>query len=655
MGNRAAKLSPCFLAGGCPAGSAAAAVASEPVDEGLGHSFVFVVPDVPRLARSSSNASARILHSDDGCGGGAAFRSISGAAVSANVATPLSTAPLFQRIELACSFSASFESSSSFASIPLQPRLSGSFSGPISSDRQHFHSGPIDGGFHSGPIEHIHSSGFSSGLLDRRPSTSSSSGHNYRTLSQRVADRLADYQRRNLLRRITKCVGRAASKLTCMPPPPEANPSKEPPPSATATLTDIKGGIFPDCATEPSSNSTTIQSSGTEATNSDSIGDESDFHDGTNAHVHWAQGKAGEDRTHVIVSEVHGWVFVGIYDGFNGPDATEFLLANLYKSIQKELKGLLWDDKPQADQVLDEIPRPEIPHPKSTSSAAPASGGAVDHRAVLRALSQGLRNTEAAFLQMANKKAATNPELALMGSCVLVMVMKGEDVYLMNVGDSRAVLARRAESDLWNLVGKATQELREETLKYLESFDDEELAALQLTPDHSTSNDDELRRIRGEHPDDPAAIVNGRVKGSLKVTRAFGAGYLKQPKWNNALLGAFRIDYKGNSPYITCNPFLCYHRVGPKDKYLILSSDGLYQYFTSQEAVTQVEMFLATNPDSDPAQHLVQEVLYRAADRAGLQFNQLLDVPQGDRRKYHDDVSIIIISLEGGMWQSSCV
>jgi hypothetical protein len=38
----------------------------------------------------------------------------------------------------------------------------------------------------------------------------------------------------------------------------------------------------------------------------------------------------------------------------------------------------------------------------------------------------------------------------------------------------------------------------------------------------------EVRRIRSEHLDDPACIVNGRVKGSLKVTRAFGAGYLKE-------------------------------------------------------------------------------------------------------------------------------
>ncbi len=35
-----------------------------------------------------------------------------------------------------------------------------------------------------------------------------------------------------------------------------------------------------------------------------------------------------------------------------------------------------------------------------------------------------------------------NPELMVMGSCVLVMLMKDEDVYIMNVGDSRAVVAQ---------------------------------------------------------------------------------------------------------------------------------------------------------------------------------------------------------------------
>lgn len=38
----------------------------------------------------------------------------------------------------------------------------------------------------------------------------------------------------------------------------------------------------------------------------------------------------------------------------------------------------------------------------------------------------------------------------------------------------------------------------------------------------------EVYRIKAEHPDDNQAILNDRVKGQLKVTRAFGAGFLKR-------------------------------------------------------------------------------------------------------------------------------
>ena len=92
---------------------------------------------------------------------------------------------------------------------------------------------------------------------------------------------------------------------------------------------------------------------------------------------------------------------------------------------------------------------------------------------------------------------------------------------------------------------------------------------------------------------------------------------LLQPKWNDALLEMFRIDYVGSSPYITCNPSLFHHKLSTRDRFLILSSDGLYQYFTNEEAVAQVEMFIATTPEGDPAQHLVEEVLFRAANKAG--------------------------------------
>lgn len=97
-----------------------------------------------------------------------------------------------------------------------------------------------------------------------------------------------------------------------------------------------------------------------------------------------------------------------------------------------------------------------------------------------------------------------------------------------------------------------------------------------------------------------------------------------QPKWNNALLEMFRIDYVGSLPYITCSPSLSHHRLDPNDKFLILSSDGLYQYFTNQEAVSEVEEFISTFPEGDPAQHLVEEVIFRAAKKAGMILDSLM-------------------------------
>ncbi|KAJ1375489.1 hypothetical protein SESBI_50952 [Sesbania bispinosa] len=62
----------------------------------------------------------------------------------------------------------------------------------------------------------------------------------------------------------------------------------------------------------------------------------------------------------VVVSEEHGWVFMGIYNGFNGLDAPEYLLSNLYTVVHKELKGLLWDNGSVPEnsnlEVRDSIP-----------------------------------------------------------------------------------------------------------------------------------------------------------------------------------------------------------------------------------------------------------------------------------------------------------
>ncbi|XP_057801364.1 probable protein phosphatase 2C 4 [Salvia miltiorrhiza] len=616
MGNGIGKLSLCFAG---DAGEISrrrndvAVCLSEPLDEGLGHSFCYIPPDPLHKIQSLDDPSTSQT---------TAYRTISGASISANTYTPLSTAyTASDSIDKA----SAFESSNFFSSIPLQPiprnSISTVKSGPILRN-----SGPISGqierGFLSGPIERS----FISGPLENQ----------YDQQLQRYKPKSKKW---GLLKKIASKSFWGFSKEL----------------GKNHHHQNIEHHNHIPSSSSNSGNSSTITSHNLSTDMSlidenDDVGDESFG----SQNVQWAQGKAGEDRVHVVISEEHGWVFVGIYDGFNGPDATDFLLNNLYSNVSKELKGLLWADSCEntvtaasfMSKSLDSKERVDLDRRLREKLSNLGPDGPVNHLGVLKALSEGLRKTEASYLEISDMMLLENPELALMGSCVLVMVMKGDDVYLMNVGDSRAVLAQRDD------VGRARKD-SEEALYGYEYENVHHLSCCQLTMDHATCVKEEVRRIKNAHPDDPAAVINDRVKGSLKVTRAFGAGFLKHPKWNNALLEMFRIDYVGTSPYIICSPSLCHHKLDAKDKFLILSSDGLYQYFTNQEAVSEVETFMATFPEGDPAQHLVEEVLFRAAKKAGMEFHELLDIRQGDRRRYHDDVSIIIISFEGKIWRSS--
>lgn len=81
--------------------------------------------------------------------------------------------------------------------------------------------------------------------------------------------------------------------------------------------------------------------------------------------LQWAHGKAGEDRVHVVLSEEQGWLFIGIYDGFSGPDAPDFLMSHLYRAVDEELEGLLWDyeDLPSSDPSNPDHLKAEIPEP----------------------------------------------------------------------------------------------------------------------------------------------------------------------------------------------------------------------------------------------------------------------------------------------------
>ncbi|XP_024538408.1 protein phosphatase 2C 32 [Selaginella moellendorffii] len=843
MGNSVSRVVSCFVPRREHDG-AGIVLSDHPLDEGLGHSFCYIRPTLDSSASSPaqhqsgdysfSHSTSSSIHTDSEPFGSSveaeeqapamprisknalkctisetSFKAISGASVSANTSTSRS-APLLDSFTAFSSVpAAAFESTPSFTALPLQPiprgiahsgpitGSSGSCSGPLERGflsgplERVFMSGPLERGFLSGPLERD-KGGFMSGPLERQlsgPLEQGGGGHFsgpvlYPSVSHRGRKKtLGEY-----VKDASLPVRRAFSKTV-------------------SNIARTRKSLVPHRKKHRRGGDRDQQHASESVADTYSMSSEFDARE---SHLQWAQGKAGEDRVHIVLSEEHGWMFVGIYDGFNGPDAPDFLMSNLYPAIYKELQRLLWDQKeafqlsqsPCSQSLLTKARREidvgangglarngmqatrsrNYPSPMDCQDDCSSLGvmeldgkssedrqgtracgggevdgkqvklksilgvklkqacrrkhkggssssykklfqwrydweherleserlgkasvceevdsppiqsrrGRVDHSGVLKALERALEETEHAYLEMTQRSVMDNPEVALVGSCLLVMLMKDEDVYIMNVGDSRAVLAQDTRSSRsgskcqsvhssdskeaeHERIGARDSMLRMELERIIEetptelaaleaAYDVGDLAppplsptleALQLSCDHSTSIEEEVMRIRMEHPDDEASIANDRVKGRLKVTRAFGAGYLKQPKLNDAVLEMFRIDFIGDEPYVTCTPSLQHHRLGPRDQFLVLSSDGLYQYLSNEEVVAHVEWFMEKFPDGDPAQYLIEELLFRAAKKAGMDFHELLDIPQGDRRKYHDDVSVMVISLEGRIWRSS--
>ena len=113
-----------------------------------------------------------------------------------------------------------------------------------------------------------------------------------------------------------------------------------------------------------------------------------------------------------------------------------------------------------------------------------------DHSAVLTALTRALAATESAYLDMTNQSMGTHPELAVTGACLLVALLRDDDVYVMNLGDSRAIVAQRRDDDDDCVLGTMRVEdigVGLETDARIHGYSAIGLEALQLSTDHSTS------------------------------------------------------------------------------------------------------------------------------------------------------------------------
>lgn len=183
-----------------------------------------------------------------------------------------------------------------------------------------------------------------------------------------------------------------------------------------------------------------------------------------------------------------------------------------------------------------------------------------------------------AFLQLDKDIAAEALEhqtprtlsVAMSGAVACVVYINGLDMHLANTGDCLAVLGSINESGEWE--------------------------TKRLTNEHNSDNLAEVRRITGDHPlSERDTVIRGeRLLGQLAPLRAFGDF---RYKWPLDILKKYVVPYYGDHvipanyltpPYLTAEPEISYHTITPRDRFLIIATDGIWDFMTATQAVKLV-------------------------------------------------------------------
>ncbi|KAI5671597.1 hypothetical protein M9H77_11961 [Catharanthus roseus] len=289
---------------------------------------------------------------------------------------------------------------------------------------------------------------------------------------------------------------------------------------------------------------------------------------------------------HSQVETGHFATFVGIYDGHGGPEASRFISDNLFLHLMR------------------------LAQENGTISEG-----------ILR---DAFSITEDTFLSFVRRAFAIKPLIAAIGSCCLVGVIWKGTLYVANLGDSRAVLGS---------VGRSKK-----------------VVAEQLTRDHNACIEEVRQELRSLHPDDSRIVVmkNGvwRIKGIIQVSRSIGDAYLKKPEFSlDPSFPKFHLSEPLHRPVLRADPSICTRILQPNDKFLIFASDGLWEHLSNQEAVEIVY----NNPRVGIARRLLKSALTRAAKKGKTSYDLLKKYEKGDRRFYHDDISVVVIFIDHEM------
>ncbi|EKM56144.1 uncharacterized protein PHACADRAFT_257228 [Phanerochaete carnosa HHB-10118-sp] len=284
--------------------------------------------------------------------------------------------------------------------------------------------------------------------------------------------------------------------------------------------------------------------------------------------------------------------FFTVLDGHNGPKTSNWLVENLLDALLGSLCDLYSRVK---GNDIRPVPEKE-PLVEDIEKTIKDTFKRVDDQIVLEA-------AEKALAAPTREDGIELLAQAYSGSCATVAFYNSHTrlLHVGAVGDSRAVLGRRvAHPDGLGYV----YEVRE------------------LIIDQNGWNPAEQSRLLAQHPGEQV-VQNGRVIG-WGVSRAFGNGRYKWSLDLQRRLAEKNLVYPPpgklkTPPYLIAEPEVTTTKIEPGD-FLIIASDGLWEWLTSEDAVGLVGWWLdwrATDPRGPVRQRGRQPLLPKELPVAG--------------------------------------
>ncbi|CAL9751127.1 unnamed protein product [Musa acuminata subsp. burmannicoides] len=293
------------------------------------------------------------------------------------------------------------------------------------------------------------------------------------------------------------------------------------------------------------------------------------------------QGARSEMEDDVVLRSdgLAGFSFAAVLDGHAGLSSVEFLREELYKECVLALQGgLLLTSK--------------------------------NFAAVRDAIQKAFEDVDAKLLIWLEQ---TGKEVES-GATATVMFIRNDILIISHIGDSCVVISRTGKAEV-------------------------------LTNPHRPYGKnrvslEEIKRVRAAG----GWIVDGRICGDLAVSRAFGDMRFKSKRmslflktllcflrWSDKFVSVLcRIQFKGD--LVTSSPDINQVALGSDVEFVLLASDGLWDYMKSSDAVSFVRDQLRQHGDVQ----LACEALARVA----------LD------RRSQDNISIVIADLGRTDWQN---